>query len=72
MVKKRKIEIPMPKSYFMCVECPQCSSKQIVFSHATTRVKCLVCGKQLLEPTGGKAKLLDGVKVLEKYGVAGG
>ncbi len=64
-MKKRKILIPMPKSRFVKVKCPACGNEQIVFDHATFPARCLVCGKVLVEPTGGKAKILgDIVKIL--------
>jgi len=63
--KKLKILIPQPRSRFILVRCPVCGNEQVVFSHATFRVRCLVCGTQLTEPTSGKAKILGQVvKVL--------
>ena len=62
--KLRKL-FPKPKSYFLLVQCPDCSNKQIIFSHTSTVVKCLVCGKVLAEPTGGKAEIY--AKILKKY-----
>ena len=50
--------MPKPRSKFLRVRCPSCGNEQIVFSHATTIVKCSVCGAQLTEPRGGKAKIL--------------
>jgi len=64
-MRKRKILIPMPKSRFVKVKCPSCGNEQIVFDHATFPARCLVCGTVLVEPTGGKAKILgDIVKIL--------
>lgn len=40
---------------FLKVRCKKCKNEQIIFSKASTRVKCLVCGTELAEPTGGKA-----------------
>ncbi len=57
MVKKRKILIPEPRSRFILVQCPHCGNEQIIFDHAKIKVRCLVCGKILAEPTGGKAKI---------------
>ncbi len=57
MVKKLKILVPQPRSRFLLVRCPVCGNEQVVFSHATFPVRCLVCGAQLVEPTGGKAKI---------------
>ncbi len=65
MVKKRKILIPEPKSRFVRVRCPNCGNEQVVFDHATFPARCLVCGTVLVQPTGGKAKILgEIVKVL--------
>jgi len=48
--------IPKPRSKFLRVKCPECGNEQILFSHATTKVKCNICGTILAEPRGGKAK----------------
>jgi len=56
-MKRRKILIPQPKSKFLKVRCPDCGNEQIIFDHASTEVKCIVCGKVLARPTGGKAKV---------------
>ncbi len=65
MVKKTKILIPEPKSRFVKVQCPDCGNVQIIFDHATFPARCLVCGKQLVRPTGGKAEILGKIiKVL--------
>jgi len=53
-----KTLIPQPRSRFILVRCPTCGNEQVVFSHATFPARCLVCGAQLVEPTGGKAKIL--------------
>ncbi|HID73661.1 MAG TPA: 30S ribosomal protein S27e [Thermoplasmata archaeon] len=42
---------------FITVRCPDCDNAQIMFSRASTEVKCLVCGSVLASPTGGKARL---------------
>ncbi|RLE51437.1 MAG: 30S ribosomal protein S27e [Candidatus Methanomethylicota archaeon] len=54
-IKKRKILIPEPKSRFVLVSCPDCGNEQIVFNRASTEVRCLVCNRVLVKPTGGKA-----------------
>lgn len=43
-----------PASKFIKVRCPKCKNEQIVFGKVSNHVKCLVCGKQLAEPAGGK------------------
>jgi len=55
--KLYKILTPEPKSKFVRVKCPTCGNEQVVFTHATYPVKCMMCGTQLVTPTGGKAKI---------------
>lgn len=64
-MKKRKILIPMPKSRFYKVICKNCGAENIVFSHATFKTRCKVCGIQLVEPTGGKAKIFNAEIIAE-------
>jgi len=45
------------KSKFIKIRCPKCKNEQIMFGKASTKVDCLVCGKNLAEPTGGKSKV---------------
>ena len=42
---------------FVKVKCEKCKNEQMVFVRAASKVKCLVCGEILAEPTGGKARL---------------
>ncbi|RLF52117.1 MAG: 30S ribosomal protein S27e [Thermoplasmata archaeon] len=44
-------------SPFYKVRCKDCGNQQIIFSKASTRVLCHICGSVLAEPTGGKAKI---------------
>ncbi|MDM7935610.1 MAG: 30S ribosomal protein S27e [Methanothrix sp.] len=44
-------------SGFLRVKCNDCENEQVIFAHASTIVKCLVCGRTLAEPTGGKAEI---------------
>ncbi len=46
-----------PTSKFVKIRCPKCKNEQIMFGKAPTQVKCLVCGKILAQPQGGKAKI---------------
>ena len=58
--------IPKPRSKFWRVRCSKCNNEQIVFSNATNKVSCNVCGELLAEPAGGRAKIKgDIVSVLE-------
>jgi small subunit ribosomal protein S27e len=55
-----------PKSRFLKVKCTDCENEQIIFGSASTPVSCLVCGRTLAEPTGGKALIKTQiVEVLE-------
>lgn len=49
--------IPKPRSKFLKVICSECKNEQIIFNKATSNVKCLVCGSELVEVSGGKAKI---------------
>lgn len=42
---------------FLRVRCNDCGNEQVVYSHASSVVKCLVCSKTLAVPRGGKAKI---------------
>ena len=46
-----------PTSKFVKIRCPKCKNEQVMFGKASSTVKCLVCGKILAEPKGGKAKV---------------
>jgi len=45
------------KSTFLMVRCAECGNEQLVFSHASTAVKCQVCSNTLSSPRGGKAEV---------------
>jgi len=49
--------IPRPRSGFIRVKCLKCGNEQMVFSNAVNRVNCNVCGTELAEASGGKAKI---------------
>ena len=46
-----------PSSKFIKIRCPKCKNEQIMFGKASSEVICLVCGKILAEPSGGKSKI---------------
>ncbi len=52
-----------PKSRFLRVQCNDCENEQIIFGSGSTAVECVVCGKKLAEPTGGKSIIRS--KILE-------
>lgn len=58
--------IKMPSSKFYRVMCKKCRQGQIVYSKVATVVKCLNCGAELANPTGGEAHIKG--KVLEVFG----
>lgn len=49
---------------FLRVECEECGNEQTIFSHAASKVECLVCGEVLADPQGGKVELNG--KVIEE------
>jgi small subunit ribosomal protein S27e len=54
------------RSKFIKVKCNDCQNEQIIFSNATTRVDCTVCGRTIAEPRGGKAVIkTEIVEVME-------
>jgi small subunit ribosomal protein S27e len=46
-----------PTSRFIKIRCPKCKNEQIVFGKAARTISCLVCGRVVAEPTGGKIKV---------------
>ncbi len=49
--------IVKPKSKFIKIKCQDCGNEQVVFNKPATTIRCLVCGKTLVEPRGGLGKL---------------
>lgn len=46
-----------PDSKFIKVRCPKCKNEQVIFGKASKIVNCLVCGRTVAEPTGGKIRV---------------
>jgi len=46
-----------PRSRFLKVKCMDCGNEQVMFGSAKTVVKCVICGKTLATPKGGKAQI---------------
>ena len=46
------------RSRFYRVKCPDCENEQVIFGKASTVIDCIVCGKVLAEPAGGKAHIV--------------
>ena len=42
---------------FLKVKCLDCDNEQIIFDRAASTVQCIICGKTLIKPRGGKAKI---------------
>ncbi|KZX15702.1 30S ribosomal protein S27e [Methanobrevibacter cuticularis] len=42
---------------FLKVKCLDCDNEQVVFDRASSNVQCIICGKTLVKPLGGKAKI---------------
>jgi len=57
--------IPKTESKFLKVVCSKCKNEQVIFNKASSNIKCLVCGSELAEATGGKAKIKS--KVLQVF-----
>lgn len=45
------------RSKFLIVRCTECGNEQLIYSHASTAVRCQVCSKTLSIPRGGKAEV---------------
>ena len=55
------------KTQFWKVKCSGCKNEQVIYSKASTEVKCLVCDSILAHPTGGTAKLAkDKVELIQE------
>lgn len=42
---------------FLMVRCTDCGNEQLLYSHASTLVRCQVCSKTLAVPRGGKVEV---------------
>ncbi len=67
--RKHKLKrlVQSPNSFFMDVKCPGCFNITTVFSHAQTVVICNGCSTVLCQPTGGKARLMEGLYLPPVY-----
>ena len=43
---------------FLKVKCLDCGNQQTVFDHAASNVQCIICGKTLVKPKGGKSEIV--------------
>ena len=46
------------RSNFLKVKCLDCGNQQTVFDHAASNVQCIICGKTLVKPKGGKSVIV--------------
>ncbi len=61
-----EVKLREPTSKFIKIRCAKCKNEQIVFGKSSSTVKCLVCGKILTEPSGGKSRVKSRIlEVLE-------
>ncbi|KAG0031139.1 40S ribosomal protein S27 [Podila clonocystis] len=63
---KLKRVVQSPSSFYMDVKCSGCHSITPLFSHADTVVSCPKCSAVLSQPTGGLARLSEGVSFRKK------
>ncbi|KAG0233395.1 40S ribosomal protein S27 [Actinomortierella wolfii] len=63
---KLKRLVQSPNSYFMDVKCSGCQTISLMYSHVQTVVQCPKCQAVLCQPTGGLAKLSEGVSFRKK------
>ncbi|KAG0312309.1 40S ribosomal protein S27-like [Podila horticola] len=63
--KLRRV-VQSPNSFYMDVKCSGCQSITPLFSHADTVVSCPKCSAVLSQPTGGLARLSEGVSFRKK------
>ncbi|KAK4053709.1 40S ribosomal protein S27 [Microbotryomycetes sp. JL201] len=63
---KLKRLVQSPNSFFMDIKCPGCFTITTVFSHASSVVLCGSCSTVLCQPTGGKARLMEGCSFRRK------
>ncbi|KAF8934304.1 ribosomal protein S27 [Dissophora ornata] len=63
---KLKRLVQSPNSFYMDVKCAGCQTITPLFSHADTVVTCFKCKMVLSQPTGGLARLSEGVSFRKK------
>ncbi|MCS7127859.1 MAG: 30S ribosomal protein S27e [Sulfolobales archaeon] len=59
MGKRLRTPIPTSRSNFIKVKCSVCGYENVIFSHASYPAKCVLCGTQIVKPTGGKARIIN-------------
>jgi small subunit ribosomal protein S27e len=57
------IEVRLMTGNFVRVSCRDCGNEQVIFERACTKISCNICGATLVQPAGGKAKLVSAAVV---------
>merc|ERR1712039_578971 len=67
--KRHKLKrlVKGPNSYFLDVKCFNCHQISTLFSHSQKKCSCESCGVVLCKPTGGKAKITEGILFSVKF-----
>lgn len=66
MMNKEDVKIPKPRTKFLRVKCNSCGNEQVIFSAASSKVRCLVCNHELADTAASKIRLKTKIiKVLE-------
>ena len=60
-MSKERTLLPKSNSQFLYIQCINCGSEQIVYTH-TTVITCKTCNSVIATPRGGKA-IIKGVKI---------
>tara|TARA_B100001179_G_C18293689_1_gene276478 strand:+ start:163 stop:360 length:198 start_codon:yes stop_codon:yes gene_type:complete len=61
-MSKEKTLLPKSNSQFLYVQCINCGSEQVVYTHTTVVITCKSCKSLIAKPRGGKA-VIKGVKI---------
>ena len=51
---------------FLRVKCLDCDNEQIIFDRAASIVQCIICGKTLVKPSGGKSRIYANINEVLK------
>lgn len=51
---------------FLRVKCLDCDNEQIIFDRAASNVQCIICGKTLVKPSGGKSQIFANINEVLK------
>ena len=71
-MSKEKTLLPKSNSQFLYVQCINCGSEQVVYTHTTVVITCKSCKSLIAKPRGGKAVIKAGVTIGKNSVVAMG